>query len=84
MAARRKIHALVDAEGRPILVTLTFLGQAHDGTAAKGLLSVLKPGNLSRLINWGGCGRRAHWQRLRSSPGSGRSAMGDGPPVPEQ
>ena len=28
-----KIHALVDAEGRPIRLTLTP-GQAHDGTAA--------------------------------------------------
>ena len=38
-----KIHALVDAEGRPIRITLTP-GQAHDGTAAEGLLSELRPG----------------------------------------
>ena len=38
-----KIHALVDAEGRPIRITLTP-GQAHDGTAAEALLANLKPG----------------------------------------
>ncbi len=38
-----KIHALVDAEGRPIRITLTP-GQAHDGTAAEELLADLKPG----------------------------------------
>ena len=37
-----KIHALVDAEGRPIRIALTP-GQAHDGTAAEGLLADLKP-----------------------------------------
>ena len=38
-----KIHALVDAEGRPIRIALTP-GQAHDGTAADTLLNDLKPG----------------------------------------
>ncbi len=38
-----KIHALVDAEGRPIRIALTP-GQAHDGTAAEELLADLKPG----------------------------------------
>ncbi len=38
-----KIHALVDAEGRPIRITLTP-GQAHDGTTADALLNDLKPG----------------------------------------
>jgi transposase len=38
-----KIHALVDAEGRPIRMALTP-GQAHDGTAAEELLADLKPG----------------------------------------
>ncbi len=38
-----KIHALVDAEGRPVRITLTP-GQAHDGTAAGGLLTDLGPG----------------------------------------
>jgi transposase len=38
-----KIHALVDAEGRPIRIALTP-GQAHDGTAAAALLGELKPG----------------------------------------
>ncbi|GEO19406.1 hypothetical protein MAE02_71020 [Microvirga aerophila] len=38
-----KIHALVDAEGRPIRIALTP-GQAHDTTAAEDLLADLKPG----------------------------------------
>jgi transposase len=38
-----KIHALVDAEGRPIRIAPTP-GQAHDGTAAEELLTNLKPG----------------------------------------
>jgi transposase len=38
-----KIHARVDAEGRPIRIALTP-GQAQDGTAAEGLLANLKPG----------------------------------------
>ncbi|GEO16643.1 hypothetical protein MAE02_43390 [Microvirga aerophila] len=40
-----KIHALVDAEGRPIRIALTP-GQAHDGTAAEELLADLKPGTI--------------------------------------
>ena len=38
-----KIHAVVDAEGRPIRIALTP-DQAHDGTAAEELLVDLKPG----------------------------------------
>ena len=38
-----KIHALVDAEGRPVRIALTP-GQAHDVTAAGGLLMDLEPG----------------------------------------
>ncbi len=38
-----KIHAVVDAEGRPIRIALTP-GQVHDGTAAEELLTNLKPG----------------------------------------
>jgi transposase len=38
-----KIHALVDAEGRPVRIALTP-GQAHDGTAAGALLTNLEPG----------------------------------------
>ena len=38
-----KIHALVDAEGRPIRITLTA-GQAHDGRSAGALLTDLEPG----------------------------------------
>lgn len=41
-----KIHALVDAEGRPIRLALTP-GQAHDGTAAEELLADLTPGTLT-------------------------------------
>ena len=38
-----KIHALVDAIGRPILLKLTE-GQAHDGRSAAGMFSTLGPG----------------------------------------
>jgi transposase len=37
-----KIHALVDAEGRPIDLVLTA-GQAHDGKPAVDMLEVLQP-----------------------------------------
>jgi transposase len=38
-----KIHALVDAEGRPVRIMLTA-GQAGDAPVAPGLLEVLAPG----------------------------------------
>ena len=38
-----KIHALVDAEGRPVRITLTA-GQAGDAPVAPGLLELLAPG----------------------------------------
>jgi transposase len=38
-----KIHAVVDAEGRPTRIALTP-GQVHDGTAAEELLTNVKPG----------------------------------------
>ncbi len=38
-----KIHALVDAEGRPIALKITE-GQAHDGRAADDMLGNLGPG----------------------------------------
>ena len=38
-----KIHALVDADGLPIALTLTE-GQAHDGRSAAAMLSGLSPG----------------------------------------
>ena len=38
-----KIHALVDAEGRPIALKLTE-GQAHDGRASDDMLGALGPG----------------------------------------
>jgi transposase len=40
-----KIHALVDAEGRPVQLTLSE-GQAHDGPAALELLGLLKEGDI--------------------------------------
>ncbi len=40
-----KIHALVDANGLPILLKLTE-GQAHDGRSAKDMLKDLGPGNI--------------------------------------
>lgn len=40
-----KIHALVDAEGRPIRLKLTE-GQAHDGRSAADMLGTLEPGNI--------------------------------------
>jgi len=38
-----KIHALVDADGRPVLLKLTA-GQAHDGKSAADMLSGIGPG----------------------------------------
>ena len=38
-----KIHALVDADGLPIAITLTE-GQAHDGRSAAPMLRALRPG----------------------------------------
>ena len=40
-----KIHALVDAEGRPILLKLTE-GQAHDGRSAKDMLGGIGEGQI--------------------------------------
>jgi transposase len=40
-----KIHALADAEGLPIAITLTE-GQAHDGKSAAGLLGWLTEGDI--------------------------------------
>ncbi len=40
-----KIHALVDAEGRPIQLKLTP-GQAHDGRSAADMLATLGDGNI--------------------------------------
>ena len=40
-----KIHAVVDAEGRPITLALTP-GQAHDGRAAAGLLGTIRGGDI--------------------------------------
>lgn len=39
-----KIHALVDAEGRPIRLKLTE-GQAHDGRSAADMRDTVEPGN---------------------------------------
>ena len=40
-----KIHALVDAEGLPIVLKLTA-GQAHDGRSAQGMLQTLGNGDI--------------------------------------
>lgn len=40
-----KIHALVDAQGRPIRLKLTE-GQAHDGRSAADMLETVGPGNI--------------------------------------
>ncbi len=40
-----KIHALVDAAGRPILLKLTA-GQAHDGRSALDMLATVGPGQV--------------------------------------
>ncbi len=40
-----KIHALVDAEGRPVALKLTP-GQAHDGRSAADMLDGMKEGQI--------------------------------------
>ena len=40
-----KIHALVDANGRPVALKLSQ-GQAHDGKSAQDMLTRLKPGQI--------------------------------------
>ena len=40
-----KIHALVDAEGRPIALKLTE-GQAHDGRSATDMFDTIVTGNI--------------------------------------
>ncbi len=40
-----KIHALVDADGRPIMLKLTA-GQAHDGRSAANMFDTVKSGNI--------------------------------------
>lgn len=40
-----KIHAMVDADGRPITLALTP-GQAHDGRSAAGLLDTIREGSI--------------------------------------
>ena len=40
-----KIHALVDAEGRPIHLKLTE-GQAHDGRSAADMFETLEAGHI--------------------------------------
>jgi transposase len=40
-----KIHALVDAEGRPIVLKLTE-GQAHDGRSAADMFETVQAGHI--------------------------------------
>ena len=45
MLLTAKIHALVDGDGRPILLKLTA-GQAHDGRSAADMVDTVKTGNI--------------------------------------
>lgn len=69
-----KIHALVDAEGRPIHLKLTA-GQAHDGRSADDMLATVGEGNIlladraydsDRLRN--DLKRKGAWGCIRAMP----------------
>ena len=69
-----KIHALVDAEGRPIRLKLTE-GQAHDGRSAADMLDTVEQGNIlladraydsDALRN--DMTRRGAWANIRAMP----------------
>jgi transposase len=69
-----KIHALVDAEGRPIRLTLTE-GQAHDGQSASDMFETLGAGNIllaDRAYDSDGLraemARRGAWANIRAMP----------------
>jgi transposase len=69
-----KIHALVDAEGRPIRLKLTE-GQAHDGRSAVDMLDTVEPRNIlladraydSDALRGQMSGRGA-WANIRAMP----------------
>ena len=69
-----KIHALVDANGLPILLKLTE-GQAHDGRSAEDMLETLQAGNIlladraydsDALRAW--LDEREAWGNIRAMP----------------
>lgn len=70
-----KIHAVVDAEGRPIALKLSE-GQAHDGRSAADLFGTLKAGNIlladraydSNALRQAVADRGA-WANIRPMPG---------------
>ena len=69
-----KIHALVDAEGRPICLKLTE-GQAHDGRAAADMFDTVVAGNIliaDRAYDSDGLrtsmAERGAWANIRSMP----------------
>jgi transposase len=69
-----KIHALVDAEGRPIHLKLTE-GQAHDGRSAANMLKTLKAGHIllaDRAYDSDGLrtamAERGAWANIRPMP----------------
>ena len=73
-----KIHALVDAEGRPIRLKLTE-GQAHDGNSARDMLDGIAAGNIliadrAYDANWlrDAMAARGAWANVR--PLTGRKA----------
>ena len=53
-----KIHALVDAEGRPIHLKLTE-GQAHDGRSAADMFKTLGSGDILLATNETHCDTRS-------------------------
>lgn len=69
-----KIHALVDAEGRPIRLKLTA-GQAHDGRSAADMFDTVKAGNIliaDRAYDSDGLrtsmAKRGAWANIRAMP----------------
>ena len=69
-----KIHALVDAEGRPIHLKLTE-GQAHDGRSAADMFDTLEAGNIlvaDRAYDSDGLrlqmAERGAWANIRAMP----------------
>ncbi|NTJ45095.1 IS5 family transposase [Agrobacterium larrymoorei] len=71
-----KIHALVDADGRPILLKLTA-GQAHDGRSAADMFDTVKTGNV--LLADGAYDSDALRQNLKA-----RGAWGGIRPMPNR
>jgi transposase len=69
-----KIHALVDAEGRPILLKLTE-GQAHDGRSAADMFETVQAGHIllaDRAYDSDGLraemAERGTWANIRAMP----------------